>query len=132
MEYVKTKGNLLLWDRLKCKKYCDLKFYNKSRFSESNLTEMKLFYQVEEFFYSNLNLEDISNDEYKYAKNVCNIFKAENLEDFHDLYFHSDTLLSVDIFRIFRDTCQNLNNLNTAHFLIAPGLAWIPAMKTSK
>ena len=56
MEYVNTEGNLLIWNCLKSKKYCNLEFYKKSRnkfvntfnFCKGNLTVMRLLYQVEE------------------------------------------------------------------------------------
>ena len=43
--------------------------------------------------YSNLNMEDISDIDYRHANNVLKVFKLENLGDYHDLYVQSDTLL---------------------------------------
>ena len=45
-----------------------------------------------EDFYSNLNVEDISDIDYRHANNVFKVFKLENLGDYHDFYVHSDTL----------------------------------------
>ena len=58
-----------------------------------------------EDFYSNLNMEDISDIDYRHANNVFKGFKLENLGDYHDLYVQSDTLLLADAFNNFRDMC---------------------------
>ena len=56
-------------------------------------------------FQSNLNMEDISDIDYRHANNVFKVFKLENLVDYHDLYVQSDTLLLADVFHNFRDMC---------------------------
>ena len=68
------------------------------RFSEISLPS-------KEDFYSNLNMEDISDIDYRHANNVFKGFKLENLGDYHDLYVQSDTLLLADVFNNFRDMC---------------------------
>ena len=68
------------------------------RFSEISLPNKK-------DFYSNLNMEDISDIDYRHANNVFKVFKLENLGDYHDLYVQSDTLLLPDVFNNFRDMC---------------------------
>ena len=77
-----------------------------------------------EGFYSNLNMEDISDIDYRHANNVFKVFKLENLGDYHDLYIQSDTLLLADVFNNFRDICLKECELDPAHFLSLPGLAW--------
>ena len=54
-----------------------------------------------EEFYSNLNMEDITDADYMHAKRVCKDFEIKNLEEYHDLYLKSDTLLLVDFFENF-------------------------------
>ena len=54
-----------------------------------------------EEFYSNLNMEDITDADYMHAKRVCKDFEIKNLEEYHDLYLKSDTLLLVDFFESF-------------------------------
>ena len=44
-----------------------------------------------ESFYSNLNLEDISDEDYAHAQKVWDVFKIKNLAEYHDLYVQSDT-----------------------------------------
>ena len=41
-------------------------------------------------FYSSLNMEDISDIDYRHANNVFKRFKLENLGNYHDLYVQSD------------------------------------------
>ena len=82
-----------------------------------------------EDFYSNLNMEDISDIDYRHANNVFKVFKLENLGDYHDLYVQSDTLLSVDVFNNFRDMCLKEYELDPAHFLSLSGLAWQACLK---
>ena len=79
------------------------------RFSEISLPSKK-------DFYSNLNMEDISDIEYRHASNVYKVFKLENLGDYHDLYVKSDTLLLVDVFNNFRDMCLKEYELDPLTF----------------
>ena len=48
-----------------------------------------------EDFYSNLNMENIDDIDYRHGNNV---FELENLGDYHDLHVQSDTLLLADVF----------------------------------
>ena len=86
------------------------------KFSEISLPSKK-------YFYSNLNMEDISDIDYRHANNVFKGFKLENLGDYHDLYVPSDTLLLADVFNNFRDMCIKEYELDPGHFLSLHGLA---------
>ena len=81
-----------------------------------------------EDFYSNLNMElnmeDINDLDYRHANNVFKVFKLENLGNYHDLYVQSDMLLLADVFNNFRNMCLKEYELDPAHFLSLPGLAW--------
>ena len=76
-----------------------------------------------EDFYSNLNMEDIDDIDYRHGNNVFKGFKLENLGDYCDLYVQSDTLLA-DVFENFRNMCIKVYELDPAHFVSLPGLAW--------
>ena len=74
------------------------------RFDETSLPD-------KEAFYSNLNMEDITDV---------------------DLYVESDTLLLPDVFENFRNMFLKVYKLDPAHFLSAPGLAWQACLKRAK
>ena len=82
-----------------------------------------------EQFYSKLNDEDISDDDYQHALNVWNTFKCQTIRDYHDLYLKSDVLLLADVFENFRKTCLKHYNLDPAHYYTSPGLAWDACLK---
>ena len=67
-----------------------------------------------EDFYSHLNMEDITDADYVYAKKVCKDFWINNLEEYHDLYVQSDTLLLADVFENFRNICLEISELDPA------------------
>ena len=83
---------------------------------------------VKESFYSNLMMEDISDSDYKHANNVFKKFDIKNLGECHDLYV-SDTLLLADVFENFRNACMKNYELDSAHFVSLPGLAWQACLK---
>ena len=82
-----------------------------------------------EVFYSELNLEGISDEDYVHAEKVWEIFEINNRGEYHDLYVRYDTLLLVDVFEKFRDTCIEMYGLDTSHFLSATGLSWQVCLK---
>ena len=92
------------------------------RFNETSLTTKKEFY-------SNLNMEDIDEIDYRHGNNVFKSFKLENLGDYHDLYVKSDTLLLADVFENFSNMCIKEYELDPAHFVSLPGLAWQACLK---
>ena len=82
-----------------------------------------------ESFYSSLTMEDISETDYTHANNIFKKFNINNLGEYHDLYVRSDTLLLVDIFESFRQSCLKNYELDPAHFVSLPGLAWQACLK---
>ena len=95
---------------------------NWERFNETSLPS-------KESFYSNFNMENIDDIDYRHGNNVFNKFKLNNLGDYYDLYVQSDTLLLADVFENFRDMCLKEYELDPAHFLSLPGLAWQACLK---
>ena len=72
-------------------------------------------------YYSELNDSNISDEDINHVKNVCNTLKITNLGQYHDLYVQSDTPLLADVFENFRDKCLDIDKLDPAYYLSAPG-----------
>ena len=85
-----------------------------------------------EGFYSNLNMEDITDADYRHAKRICKDFEIKNLGEYHVLYLKSDTLLLADVFKNFTKMCLKICHLDSSKFLSAPGLAWQAALKKTE
>ena len=83
-------------------------------------------------FYSSLNLEDISDEDYAHAQKVWEVFKINNLGDYHDLYVQSETLLLADVFQNFRNMCLEIYELDPVYSVSAPGLAWQACLKSTE
>ena len=95
------------------------------RFKEESLPD-------KESFYSELNKEGITNEDYAHAQKVWDALNIKNLGEYHDLYVQSDTALLADVFESFRDKCIEIYELDPAHFLSASGLAWQACLKKTK
>ena len=80
-------------------------------------------------FYSILNDQHITDDEYNHAKEVWNTFMIRTLGDYHDLYLVSDVLLLTDVFENFRKTCMQYYKLDPCHYFTSPGLSWDAMLK---
>ena len=90
---------------------------NWERFDKTSLPDR-------ESFYSSLNMKNFNDINYSHGNNVFKQFKLKILGEYHDLYIQSDTLLLADVFENFRNMCIKVYELNPAHFLSLPGLAW--------
>ena len=85
-----------------------------------------------EAFYSELNLENITDKDYEHVKKVWEAFEIKNLGEYHELYVKCDIFLLADVFENFRNKCIEIYKLDPAHFLSAPGLAWQACLKKTK
>ena len=95
--------------------------------SKEKLAETQL--PPKDQFYSKLNDEEISDDDYHHALNVWQTFGCKTIRDYHNLYLKSDVLLLADVFENFRKTCLKHYNLDPAHYYTSPGLAWDACLK---
>ena len=77
-------------------------------------------------FYSDLNMDDITDAEYNHAKKILKIFRIKNLGEYHDFFVPSNTLWLADMFENFRNKFIEIYELDSAHLLSAcsSGLAW--------
>ena len=76
-----------------------------------------------EAFYSELNLDAISDTDYEHVKKVWEAFKIKNLGEYHDLYVQCVILFLANVFENFRDERIEIYKHDPAQFLSAPGLA---------
>ena len=86
------------------------------RFAETELPPIKSFY-------STLNDEEISADEYAHAQRVFAEFHCRDLGQYHDLYLMLDVVLLSDVFENFRDTTMADIGLDPARFVSLPSLS---------
>ena len=84
------------------------------KFNETALPE-------KEEFYSNMNMEDITDADYMHGK--------EFVKPYHDLYLKSDTLPLADVFKKFGKLFFKIYQLDPAKCLLAPELACQAAFK---
>ena len=80
-------------------------------------------------FYSILNNQHISNEDYKHAKNIWKTFNISSMGEYHDIYLKSDILLLSDVFENFRKTCMLYYKLDPCHYFSSPGLSWDSMLK---
>ena len=92
------------------------------RFNEVSLPDKKPFY-------SELILEDISNEDYIHAQKLFEEFELKDQGGCHDLYLKSDVLLLADVFENFRKIHLEIYELDPAKFISAPGLTWQAVLK---
>ena len=85
-----------------------------------------------EAFCSNLNLEDMSDEDYVHTQKVQDVFKIRNHGKYHDLHVKSDTLLLADVFENFKNMCLDIYELDPVYFVSVPGLAWQTSLKKTE
>jgi hypothetical protein len=74
-------------------------------------------------FYSMLNEFHISDEDYRHAQKVWDVFKCKSLGEFSDLYLKDDVLLLAYIFETFRDECLNTYKLEPCHYFTITGIS---------
>ena len=94
-------------------------------FEKFNKTELP----TKEEFYSILNNEHITDEDYSHAQNVWNTFQLQTMGEYHNLYLKSDILLLGDVFENFRETCLQYYKLDPCHYFTSPGLSWDAMLK---
>ena len=69
-----------------------------------------------EDFYSHLNMEDITDADYAHPKRVCKNFEIKKLEEYHNLYVKSNTLLLADVFENYINMFLKIYELDLHNF----------------
>ena len=95
------------------------------RFDETSLPQ-------KEGFHNNLNMEGITDTDYKHAKKIWKSYEITNFSYYYDLYVQSDTLLLADVFENFLNKSAEIYRLDPAHFSSVPGLAWQARLKKAE
>ena len=85
-----------------------------------------------EAYYSILNDQEISDEDYEHSIKIWKEDKIKNLGEYHDLYLKIDVLLLAEIFENFRNVCLKNYELDPAHYYTSPGLSWDALLKFSK
>ena len=67
-----------------------------------------------EYFYSNLNLKDITDSDYTHTKGVCKDFEINIFGVYHNLYFKCDTLILAEVFENFMRMYSKIFQLDPA------------------
>ena len=153
LDYMTSKDEKLIFRCFRCKKNCEKnfnkeliqRFANTYELGNRDLNKFILLLRKgvypykymdscqrfdetplpdKEDFYSNLNMADIRDVDYGLGKTVFEYLINKNLRDYHGLYVQSDILMLPDFFENFRNMCIKVYELDPAHFLSAPGLAW--------
>ena len=85
-----------------------------------------------EAFHGNLNLKDISDEDYAHPKKVWEVFEMKKLGEYHNLYAQTDTLLLADVLENFRKKCIEIYGPDPIYVVSAPGLAWQAYLKKTE
>ena len=94
-------------------------------FAKFNETELP----KQEDFYTILNNENITDDQYNHAQDVWNKFNLKTMGEYHNLYLKSDIILLADVFENLRKTCMQYYKLDPCHYFSSPGLSWDSMLK---
>ena len=80
-------------------------------------------------FYSNLNMEAITDEDYTRAQKIWQTFNCKNFKDFHDHYMKTDVLLLADVYESFREMGMTYYGLDPVHYLTLPSYSWDACLK---
>ena len=110
-----------------------ISLFRKGVYSNKYMDDWEKFNETllieKEDIYSHLNMEDITDADYKHGQRVCKDFEIKNLGQYFDLYLESDALFLADVFENFRNMCSEIYEFDPAKFLSALRLAWQAAFK---
>ena len=97
-----------------------------------NLDDYKLPYLVaKEEFYNTITKSHISDEDYKTAKEVWEIFEMKDMRQYMEFYCFCDTLLLAEVFEKFREECMTNFKMEPTHFISLPGFAFQAFFKTT-
>lgn len=77
-----------------------------------------------ESFYNELNMSEITLEQYSFAKKVWDKFNIKSMREYTSHYLKTDVLLLADIFENFRDKCVEIYGLDPTHYIKLPAYSW--------
>ena len=152
LEYISIKDNKLIRKRIECNKNYKLhfnkdlikRFANTCEFSNGHINKSILLLRKgiylyeymdswkrldeillpnKEAFYSTLNMEDMTDVDYRHAKRVFKVFNNKNMGGYLDLYGQGDKLLLAYVFENRTNKFIEIYEPELPQFLSAPELA---------
>ena len=108
-EFQDDKLNLMAKKGVYCYDHMDC-------FDNFNETELP----TKDTFYSILNDEHFTDEDYVYAQKAWNTFGLKSMDEYHDLYLKSDIVLLA---------CLHYYKLDPCHYFTSPGLGWDAMLK---
>ena len=85
-----------------------------------------------EDFYSSLNDDNVSNDDYAHALKVWKDFEIKNFGEYLQLYMTLDILLLSCVFENFRKNSLQAYGLDACFYYTTPGIAWDAMLKMTR
>ena len=82
-----------------------------------------------EAFYSSLNDEGISDEDYAHFLNICEKFNLKTMREYHDFYCKVDTIQLADIIEYQRRRLMETHGLDILHSYTLPEFSWKAALK---
>ena len=77
-------------------------------------------------------MKDISENEYKHAKKVWDVFEIKTLGKYHDLHVETDTAELRGVFENFRSLYLKEYQLDPTYFVSTPSLALEAILKITQ
>ncbi len=83
-------------------------------------------------FYSSLDKSNITDEEYKFAKEAWEAFNCKTLKDYLEIYCKIDVLLLADCFLSFRKECVKAYTIDPVYSYSLPGFTFEAFLKLSQ
>ena len=85
-----------------------------------------------EEFYNSITRSHITEEKYKLAEEIWEVFDMKCMKDYMEIYCMCDTLLLAEIFEAFRHESVNNFEIDPSHFISVPGFAYSAFLKETK
>ena len=83
-------------------------------------------------FYNSITRSHITEEKYKLAEEIWEVFDMKCMKDYMEIYCMCDTLLLAEIFEAFRQESLNNFEIDPSHFISLPGFAYSAFLKETK